>query len=114
MIFETRSNKRRWALRCGFASVIVVVLALLVELLLGVFTNPSFRTSLHPCKPTATGPRNVKEFEPVITRLEIDPAEIVEALFRMLERLMDGGAANPPPVLVKPKRVCMETRGGRR
>jgi len=97
MIFETRSNKRRWALRCGFASVIVVVLALLVELLLGVFTNPSFRTSLHPCKPTATGPRNVKEFEPVTNNVAADK--------------LAAGAKPPPSLLAsRPDRDSFRTK----
>jgi len=40
-----------------------------------------------------------------MTLVEVDPNEIVEGMFTMLERLMDGGAPPSQPVLIPPRLV---------
>ncbi len=53
----------------------------------------------------------LKFCEEPMTLLEVDPIEIVEAMFAMLERLMERGAPPQQAVLIKPRRV--EHRGQR-
>ena len=63
MIFETRSNRRRWILRIGITGALLGAVALLAALLLGVFTNPSFRPALRLPNLSVKAARNPTELE---------------------------------------------------
>ena len=75
MIFETHSNKRKWALRVGVAGIVVGGLALLLALLLGVFTNPTFRPSLRQPNLSVRPSRSPSELEHAIPDVATAPSD---------------------------------------
>ena len=66
---------------------------------LGLVIGSELKIATHANK----GSSLLREQEPAINLLEIDPAEIVEAMFGMLERLMAGSERLAKSVLIPPK-----------
>lgn len=72
--------------------------ALAAATTLGVVVGSDLKIATHANKGSLT----LIEHEPVLTLMEIDPDELVEAMFRELERLMDSGGTTPESWLVRP------------
>ena len=65
---------------------------------LGVVVGSDLKIATHANKGSLT----LIEHEPVLTLMEIDPNELVEAMFGELERLMDGDGTTPDARVVRP------------
>ena len=73
--------------------------ALVAAQKLGLTIGSDLKIATHANKGSAL----LREQEPAINLLEIDPVEIVEAMFGMLERLMAGNELSAQSVLIPPK-----------
>jgi DNA-binding LacI/PurR family transcriptional regulator len=65
----------------------------------GVRVGQYLRIASH----TNKGSPTLREWAGRLTAIEVDPDEIVEAMFGMLERLMDGEEVEQQTVIVKPR-----------